>query len=110
MGSCRIGRSTASHYSALIIPPGGDGRKAEGHVGSWWTVALRRLPSALLGGEERPPGPRPSTWRFSLEEAGTEERRAFRDLASLVAYLERELGRGDAGADSAQEDEKEEVS
>jgi hypothetical protein len=34
----------------------------------------------------------PSTWQFSLEEAGTEERRGFRDLEALVAYLGRELG------------------
>jgi hypothetical protein len=49
----------------------------------------------------------PSTWRFSLEEAGTGERRGFRELEALVAYLERELGREDAGAASAREDEKE---
>ena len=30
---------------------------------------------------------RPSTWRFSLQKAGTEERHAFRDLEALVAYL-----------------------
>ena len=34
----------------------------------------------------------PSTWRFSLEEAGAGERRGFRDLEALLAYLERELG------------------
>jgi hypothetical protein len=49
----------------------------------------------------------PSTWRFSLEEAGTGERRGFRDLATVVAYLARELGRADAGAASAREDKKE---
>jgi hypothetical protein len=43
----------------------------------------------------------PGTWRFTLEEAGTGERRGFRDLAALVAYLEGELGREDAGAPSA---------
>jgi hypothetical protein len=35
----------------------------------------------------------PSTWRFSLEEAGTDERRGFRDLEALLAYLEQEFGR-----------------
>ena len=50
---------------------------------------------------------RPGTWRFSLEEAGTGERRAFRDLADLVAFLEQELRREDAGASIVQEDEKE---
>ena len=40
----------------------------------------------------------PSTWRFSLEEAGKGERRGFRDLAALLAHLERELGRKDVGA------------
>lgn len=49
----------------------------------------------------------PSTWRFSLQKAGTEERHAFRDLEALVAYLERELGHEDSGAASAQENEKE---
>jgi hypothetical protein len=53
---------------------------------------------------------RPSTWRFSLEEAGTEERRGFRDLGALMAYLERQLGREVVGAVNAQEDEKEEGS
>jgi hypothetical protein len=48
-----------------------------------------------------------STWRFSLEAAGTGERRGFRDLAALVADLEGELGREDAGAASAREKEKE---
>ena len=33
----------------------------------------------------------PSTWRFSLEEAGTGERRAFRDLEALLADLREEL-------------------
>ena len=39
----------------------------------------------------------PSTWRFSLEEAGTEERRGFSNLEALLAHLERELGCEDAG-------------
>jgi hypothetical protein len=34
----------------------------------------------------------PSTWHFSLEEAGTDERRGFPDLEALVRFLERELG------------------
>jgi hypothetical protein len=34
---------------------------------------------------------RPSTWRFSLEEAGTEERRGFASLEDLVAFLATEL-------------------
>ena len=40
----------------------------------------------------------PSTWRFSLEEAGAGERRGFRNLADLVAFLEQELRREDLGA------------
>ena len=36
---------------------------------------------------------RPTTWRFSLQGAGTEERRAFHDLAELVAFLREELDR-----------------
>ncbi len=44
---------------------------------------------------DRPGQPR--SWRFGLEEAGTGERRGFRDLEALVAFLERELGRGAAG-------------
>jgi len=40
---------------------------------------------------------RPSAWRFSLEQAGTGERRAFGDLQALVAHLEREFGRQAAG-------------
>jgi hypothetical protein len=50
---------------------------------------------------------RPSTWRFSLEEAGTGERRGFRDLEALVAYLAQALEYEDAGAASAREKEKE---
>jgi hypothetical protein len=57
----------------------------------------------LFRGHNWPPHP-PSTWRFRLEEAGAEESRGFRDL---VAHLERDLGREDAGAACAQEDEKE---
>lgn len=34
----------------------------------------------------------PGTWRFSLEEAGTDERRGFPDLEALVAFLERVFG------------------
>jgi hypothetical protein len=43
----------------------------------------------------------PSTWQFSLEEAGTGERHGFRDLEALVAHLELELGCEDVGAASA---------
>jgi hypothetical protein len=50
---------------------------------------------------------RPSTWRFSLQKAGTEERHGFRNLAALLAYLEREIECEDACAVSTQEDEKE---
>jgi hypothetical protein len=49
----------------------------------------------------------PSTWRFSPEEAGTDERHGFRDLEALVAYLERQLRCEDAGTSSVREDEKE---
>jgi hypothetical protein len=34
---------------------------------------------------------RPGAWRFSLEQAGTGERRAFRDPEGLVAFLQAEL-------------------
>ena len=61
---------------------------------------LRRLSIALLGGQERPARPA-STWRFSLEQAGTGERRAFRDLRALVDHLEQDLGREDFGTGSA---------
>jgi hypothetical protein len=50
---------------------------------------------------------RPSTWRFSLEAAGTGERRVFRDLEGLVALPEQELWREDFGAASAQETKRE---
>ena len=33
----------------------------------------------------------PSTWRFSLEEASMGERRGFRDLEALLAFLRGEL-------------------
>ena len=49
----------------------------------------------------------PSAWQFSLEEAGTEERRGFHSLEALLTYLERDLGRETAGAASGREDEKE---
>jgi hypothetical protein len=41
----------------------------------------------------------PSTWLFSLEEAGTGERCGFRDLEALVAFLREELGRDLPGTD-----------
>ncbi len=34
---------------------------------------------------------RPATWRFSLEEAQTREKRAFADLEALVTFLQTEL-------------------
>jgi len=43
----------------------------------------------------------PSSWQFSLEEAGTGELHGFRNLEALLAYLERELGCGAAGAAGA---------
>jgi hypothetical protein len=49
----------------------------------------------------------PGAWRFSLEAAGTGERRAFADLPAVVAHLEQELRREDFGAASAGENEKE---
>jgi hypothetical protein len=52
---------------------------------------------------------RPSTWRFSLQEAGAGERRAFRDLEHLMAFLEQELRREEAGAACAAENEREET-
>jgi hypothetical protein len=48
---------------------------------------------------------RPSSWRFRLEQAGTGERRGFRDLQALLAFLKQELGCEDAGAAGAQEKE-----
>ena len=52
--------------------------------------------------EVRSEGPgRPSTWRFSLEEAGTGERRGFRDLEALLAYLAQALAGEDTGATDA---------
>ena len=43
----------------------------------------------------------PNTWRFSLEQAGTGDKRRFCDLWALVAHLEQELQREDfeGGAD-----------
>jgi hypothetical protein len=49
---------------------------------------------------------RPSAWRFSLEQAGTGERRAFRDLGALVAHLEQQLRREDSGATGAWENQE----
>jgi hypothetical protein len=49
----------------------------------------------------------PSSWRFSLQEAGTDERQAFGDLEALVAHLARELACEDLGATNAQELERE---
>jgi hypothetical protein len=49
---------------------------------------------------------RPSSWRFTLEEAGTGKRRGFHDLEALVAHLARELWGEDAGAAGAQEKER----
>ncbi len=46
----------------------------------------------------------PNTGRFSLEDAGTGERHAFRDLEALVAFLREELGRGLPGTDSVSYD------
>jgi hypothetical protein len=38
----------------------------------------------------------PSTWRFSLEDPETGEKRGFPDLEALVRFLQAELGaRGD---------------
>jgi hypothetical protein len=53
-----------------------------------------------LGGEGRR-SDQPSTWRFSLEEAGTGERHGFRDLEALLTYLARELAQEAAGATGA---------
>ena len=35
----------------------------------------------------------PGTWRFSLENVETKEKRGFGDLAALVAFMEEELQR-----------------
>jgi hypothetical protein len=40
----------------------------------------------------------PSSWRFSLEEAGTGERVAFSDLEGVLDHLARALEALDAGA------------
>jgi hypothetical protein len=42
---------------------------------------------------------RPSSWQFSLEEAGTGERHGFRDLEALVAFLWEGLERGPPGTE-----------
>ena len=42
---------------------------------------------------------RPSSWQFSLEEAGTGERHGFRDLEDLVTFLREELERDLADTD-----------
>lgn len=42
----------------------------------------------------------PSTWRFTLEEAGTGKRHAFSDLGALLAHLARALAVDDAVAAS----------
>ena len=49
----------------------------------------------------------PSSWRFTLEEAGTGRRHAFSDLGALLDHLEQELGCEDAGAASCGEKDKE---
>jgi len=36
---------------------------------------------------------RPATWRFSLEDAQTREKRVFPDLEALVVFLQTELER-----------------
>jgi len=54
---------------------------------------------------DRPGGP--SSWRFSLEAAGTGERRGFANLEALLTYLAQELEHEDTGAASAPEKEKE---
>ena len=35
----------------------------------------------------------PGTWRYSLENVETKEKRGFGDLAALVAFMEEELQR-----------------
>jgi len=49
----------------------------------------------------------PSSWRFSLQEAGTDQRQAFGDLEALLAHLARALVGEDAGATGAQGNERE---
>ncbi|MGC9336223.1 MAG: hypothetical protein ACP5JJ_18940 [Anaerolineae bacterium] len=49
----------------------------------------------------------PSTWRFSLQEAGTGQRYAFSDLEALVAHLSQALAADGAGARSACDQEVE---
>jgi hypothetical protein len=101
---CQIQHFTAIHPIVPIIPHLGMNAKRRRmfvHDGSprygayllrYWEVRSEH------------PG-QPSTWRFSLEEAGTGERRGFRDLPALVAYLEGELTCEGAGAASAREKE-----
>jgi hypothetical protein len=47
----------------------------------------------------------PSSWRFSLQKAGADERHAFGDLTALLAYLGEILAGDDVSATSAQEKE-----
>lgn len=42
-----------------------------------------------------------SSWRFSLQRAGTSKRHVFRDLGTLFAYLARELAQEAADATGA---------
>jgi hypothetical protein len=37
----------------------------------------------------------PPTWRFSVEDSWTGEKRAFADLASVFAFLEVQINKGD---------------
>jgi hypothetical protein len=45
----------------------------------------------------------PSSWQFSVEEAGSGERHGFCDLEALLAYLARELAQQAAGPTGALE-------
>jgi hypothetical protein len=48
---------------------------------------------------------RPATWRFSLEDPQTKEKRAFPDLKSLVIFMETQL-RVEGGAELQNKEER----
>jgi hypothetical protein len=105
MRLCQIGRFATSYFTAHIILH--LDRDAE-----WRGTFLQERPPRygaylLRYWEVRSECPgRPTSWQFSLEAAGTGERRGFHGLEALLAYLARELAPEDAGATGAQENEE----
>jgi hypothetical protein len=93
---CQIGRFATSYFTAHIIHHLGRDAKWRGmfvheepprygaYLLRYWEVRSER-------------SGQPSTWQFSLEEAGTGERHGFHDLEALLAFLREELARGLVG-------------